>query len=303
MRELAVELKKEGLTIAELASIYRHHNYVKKLGADELQIESLIENLLVGAQSLPQEKIIDLVNMLFEFSESESIPLTELPVFINHKLEEKKRLEKEIQKSRAILDKENIDIKTLEDSKKLNDELKKYGLSTEAPHKLVSVVQSFSEMGYDPQKIVSHYTHTKSLEQKERHLKKYCKVLESRAARYQEIFPVCERVVSMGIGLSLVLALETAVIKKIGEYGVLPSVAPYRVMREIDDYNKNGGMNKHLNDTFMKVQMVNLVSARQNNAIMALARLQFQGISEDQILKTCRVIEMNGKTPTVASQK
>jgi len=91
MRELAVELKKEGLTIAELASIYRHHNYVKKFGADELQIESLIENLLVGAQSLPQEKIIDLVNMLFEFSESESIPLTELPVFINHKLEEKKK--------------------------------------------------------------------------------------------------------------------------------------------------------------------------------------------------------------------
>jgi hypothetical protein len=100
-----------------------------------------------------------------------------------------------------------------------------------------------------------------------------------------------------------VLALETAVIKKIGEYGVSPSVAPYRVMRDIDDYNKNGGMNKHLNDTFMKVQMVNLVSARQNNAIMALARLQFQGISEDQILKTCRVIEMNGKTPTVASLK
>src|SRR5436190_17998939 len=66
MRELAVQLKKEGLTFAEFASIYRLHNYIKKLGANEEQIESLIVNLLDGANSIPQRKIVELVNQLFE---------------------------------------------------------------------------------------------------------------------------------------------------------------------------------------------------------------------------------------------
>jgi len=53
VRELAVQLKKEGTTLAEFACIFRRHNYIKKLGVTEEQIESLICNLLEGARSLP----------------------------------------------------------------------------------------------------------------------------------------------------------------------------------------------------------------------------------------------------------
>src|SRR5438874_13658808 len=79
IRELAVQLKKEGTTLAEFASIYRRHNYIKKLGANEDQIESLIVNLLNGANSVPNEKIVDLINQLFELSKSESITPAEVP--------------------------------------------------------------------------------------------------------------------------------------------------------------------------------------------------------------------------------
>jgi ABC-type Na+ transport system ATPase subunit NatA len=44
IRELAVQLKKDGTTLAEFVSIYRRHNYIKKLGTSEDQIESLIRN-------------------------------------------------------------------------------------------------------------------------------------------------------------------------------------------------------------------------------------------------------------------
>jgi hypothetical protein len=54
---------------------------------------------------------------------------------------------------------------------------------------------------------------------------------------------------------------------------------------------------EHLNDTFMKVQMMNLVSAHQNNVMMTLPRLLFQGVTENQILHACRFIEMNGHNP------
>ena len=76
IRELAVQIKKEGITFPQLALMYRRHNYIKKLGANEEQIESLIANLLDGARSLPEEKIVDLMNQVYEISKSESIPLT-----------------------------------------------------------------------------------------------------------------------------------------------------------------------------------------------------------------------------------
>jgi len=34
-------------------------------------------------------------------------------------------------------------------------------------------------------------------------------------------------------------------------------------------------------------------AAHQNNSIMTLARLQFRGITEDQILNACKLIEVN----------
>jgi hypothetical protein len=66
IRELAVQLRKEGTTLVEFASIYRRNNYIKKLDANEEQIESLISNLLKSSRSIPQEKIVDLVNQLQE---------------------------------------------------------------------------------------------------------------------------------------------------------------------------------------------------------------------------------------------
>ena len=67
-RELAVWSKKEGLSLSEFASMYRRQNYLKKSGANEDQIESLIVNLMNGAKSVPEGKIVDLVNQLFEIN-------------------------------------------------------------------------------------------------------------------------------------------------------------------------------------------------------------------------------------------
>ena len=105
---------------------------------------------------------------------------------------------------------------------------------------------------------------------------------------------MCEQVVSSGIGLPLLMALQAAVIKRIEEDGVPAGAAPFRIMQDIEYYNRQGGMNKQLNDTNKKIQMMNLVLACQKDAISTLMRLQFYGIKEDQILKTCRSIEANG---------
>jgi hypothetical protein len=60
------------------------------------------------------------------------------------------------------------------------------------------------------------------------------------------------------------------------------------VIEDIQYYNKLGGMKKELSDLATKVFVMNQLSARQNNTIMALIKLQSQGVTEDQILSLSR---------------
>jgi hypothetical protein len=76
--------------------------------------------------------------------------------------------------------------------------------------------------------------------------------------------------------------------------------AAYVLMARIDTPGKIADMEKQLNETMMKIQMVNLVSARQNDAVIALAKLQCYGITENQILNLCKTIEVNGHSMTGA---
>jgi hypothetical protein len=182
IRELAVQLKKDGTTLAKFASIYRRHNLIKKLGADEDQIESLIVNLLDGAKSMPPEKIPETINQLFEIAKTESIAPAEVPNYVSQKVEEKRRLQ-EIQKAGVILTLKNIDIQTIEEYKKLEEELKKHGLSMEDPRRLFSILHSINEIGRDPKKIISELGRRKSLRVTERRLKNKDYYLHSRPIR------------------------------------------------------------------------------------------------------------------------
>jgi hypothetical protein len=70
-RKLALEVKKHGVRLNELALHFRLYNCFIKSGASENQVESFIAN--VGTAKVPPEKIIELVNELFNISKAESI--------------------------------------------------------------------------------------------------------------------------------------------------------------------------------------------------------------------------------------
>jgi hypothetical protein len=66
IRELAVEIRKQGLNFADLALHLRLYNYFLKSGASEKAIESFI--IKVSSNDLPPEKVIELVYQLHEIS-------------------------------------------------------------------------------------------------------------------------------------------------------------------------------------------------------------------------------------------
>jgi hypothetical protein len=176
IRELAVYSKKQGVTLGELASRFRLYNYINKLGVKEVDIQSFIANCMNAANSLAPEKIIDLTNQLFDIAKSESNSPSEVTGLIRQKLEETQILE-EIKQRRAILESTNVEIETISKYIQLKEDLSIHNLSLEDPTRLLSILQTIKQIGYEPQKIVAAFARMKSLRQKERQLKSNCEIL------------------------------------------------------------------------------------------------------------------------------
>jgi len=77
--------------------------------------------------------------------------------------------------------------------------------------------------------------------------------------------------------------------------------AAYRVIEDIQDYNRLGGLRAALYKTGMQIYAMNQLSASQSNAVMALIKLQCQGVTEDQILHLSK--QLKGKSAATATMQ
>jgi hypothetical protein len=96
LRQLAVEARQHGWNFADLASHARLYNYFIKSGAAENKIESFIVNVSSGDAS--PEKVIALVNQLYDVSKKESIPLDQMSGYIKENYKKKKSLIKTLKR-------------------------------------------------------------------------------------------------------------------------------------------------------------------------------------------------------------
>lgn len=98
------------------------------------------------------------------------------------------------------------------------------------------------------------------LRQTEKGLKDNCRVLEERVARCQSVLPLCERIVRLRIGIGELLAFHTDVSEKAEMHHMSMESAAYRVIEDIRDYNKLGGIKKQLSDVTTKAFVMNQFS-------------------------------------------
>jgi hypothetical protein len=121
------------MTLSDMAEHVRLNNYIRKLGADLEQIESLVSNI---ANSYEPQKLIDTANQIAQISTSESIPLDLMADYIRQQKEDKQRLEDEIQEAKVVLQRKNVDIQTLNNYKKLGEQLNSQRLSMADPRSM-----------------------------------------------------------------------------------------------------------------------------------------------------------------------
>ena len=118
-------------------------------------------------------------------------------------------------------------------------------------------------------------------------------MLAKRIDRHKDTLPLAERIVAMRINTAGLLALEAAVNDLAEMYNLPIYTAAFRVMNDIKDYNKLGGLKKQLAALYAQVYTVKEVCSHQNQAMVALVKLKSYGITEDDILNLNNYLERN----------
>ena len=281
IREFVVESRKHGLTLSNLGPSLRLYNHITKLGANQEQIESLVINLVTSPEP---EKMIDVENQVAQLSRSKSIPLEDLENHVKQEEEEKKRLEEEIKQRRSTLESTNVEIQTTNEYTQLKARLSKYHLSSEDPKKLVTVLDNIKHYRYDPKKIVAVFSNVKSLKRREKALQDNCEILEKRISEDRQVLPLLEQIRSMEIGIDKLLTFCVAVSEKAQKYNLSISAAAYRIIEDLENYNRIGDMQNEIASLAIQRYAINQMSASRDKAITALLKLQYYGISDEEVL-------------------
>jgi hypothetical protein len=109
-------------------------------------------------------------------------------------------------------------------------------------------------------------------------------MLENRIADYREVLPLLERIRVTGIDIDKLIPFNIAVNEKARADKLSISAAAYRVIEDIENYKRIGGMKNEISNLAMQRYAINQMSVPRDKAITALFKLQGYGISGDEVL-------------------
>ncbi|MFL6322584.1 MAG: hypothetical protein ACJ72Q_19205, partial [Nitrososphaeraceae archaeon] len=247
----------------------------------------------VSSSSLPSERIIELLYQLHQISKEAKIPLDQVSGYIKQKLEEKQKIDEEIKQTNDVLQSNKINIETIDEYIRVSEKLNEYSLSFHDTDKLLNVLTNTKEIGFDGKKIVANLRKIKRLDKKEKGLENNCTILSRMLDEYKEIVPLAKKIVGMNIGINELLVFDNAVNQIAKKYNLPTSMAASRLLNEIRDYDKIGGMKREISRLSQQLIVVDGICTNRNKAMRAMLNLQSRGISEDRILYLNDLLEKN----------
>jgi hypothetical protein len=131
---------------------------------------------------------------------------------------------------------------------------------------------------------VAEFSNIKSLKQRENALKDNCAELEKRMSEDRQVIPLLQEIRSMGIGIDKLLPFSLAVNEKARTCNMPISAAAYRVIEDIENYNRIGGLKNEISKLAVQIYGMNEICAPRNKAITSLVKLQSYGISDREVL-------------------
>jgi cell division protein FtsB len=292
LRELAVTLKKIGITPAQCALGFRAAMTMNRLGVKEDDFESFMSDVYHRSKNLglTPESIACYLTNLIEFSKT--VPFSQISEFIQQKADEKIKLEEETQKLKdqikilkdekstselrrtSALYEENITTVQLKSYSELKEALGGYGISidSEIP-KFAKVVHGISQKGYDVGEVINEFSDLESvrkeywscklsipaLERKNDELKQECSTLEEHVKSYNQKLSLSDELQAMGFGFKELKLLRNT-INEIAYANKIPTdQAQQKFYKDIEEeYDDKLGFELQLNKLRSEIAIVNI---------------------------------------------
>jgi hypothetical protein len=303
LRELAVTLKKIGISAAQCAAGSRVAMIMNRLGVKEDNFESFMSDVYSRSKNLglTPESIAYYLTNLIEFSKT--VPLSEISEYIQKKVNEKIKLEEEIQKLKdqikilkdekstselrytSALYEENITTVQLKSYSELKEALGGYGISIDNDvSKFAKLVHGISQKGYDVGKVINEFSDLDSLKTDFWHYrasipslkKKYdelnqeCSTLEQLVNSYNQKLSLYDELQSMGFGLKELKLLHNTINEIAYANNVPADQALQKFYKDIEEqYDDKLGFESQLNKLRSDIVTVNANLNVSRTALLA----------------------------------
>ena len=91
-------------------------------------------------------------------------------------------------------------------------------------------------------------------------------MLEKRMVEYRKVLPLLQRIQCMRIGVDKLLVFSVAVNEKAETYNMLISATVYRVIDDIENYNRIGGLKKEISRLAVQIYGMNRICATRKQS-------------------------------------
>ena len=331
LRELAVALKKIGITANQCAAGFRIAMILIKCGVGENEFLSFVSQIYDGCKKLDlsPEKIISHLKDLLHFSESMS--LSQISGYIEQKASEKRNLEKDIENMRkqiqtleqeksyseelrnASLENERMTASELKWYSDIKTELQKYGIPIQNVSLFAKAVNGLGKYGYDVDKIISEFSDLEflksqiqlyrdsiqALENKHARLTKYCTSLEEMANSYNQRLSKYNELEFMGFGLKELKLFYNTINEIAVANNLSVEQASPKFYKDVEEqYDDKLGFELKLDKLRSEISTVNSELNSSRAALLAqplvgpaLQKLFYNGIREQDIIDLSNLFE------------
>jgi hypothetical protein len=334
LRELGVTFRKVGITPAQCALGFRIAMMIAKLGVkkeDDLEPFILhVYNNCIDLGISPDNVALHMKDLL-EFSKTNLVPLSQISEFIDQKVDEKKRLEEEIQtlkgqiktleaeksssedRRASALHEENMTAAELKSYSDLKEELGQYGIPIGDVSKFAKVVLGISQKGYDVGKVIEEFSDLESarndywsyqesmpsLKKKYDDLNQECSMLEQSVNSCKQKLSLNNELQAMGFGIKELKLLRNTIKEIADANNIPPDQAQQKFYKDIEEqYDDKLGFESQLNKLRSEIATVSNNLTFLRTALLAqplvgpsLQGLFSNGVVEQDIVELANLFE------------
>ena len=298
LRELGIMLRKSRITASQCALGFRLASIMKDLGVDEDSFRMFISEIYNQCMSIGLKPEFIAYNTKQILDLSGSIPLSQIPDYIQEKTNEKRKLEENITRLgdeeleakaslHQALNEKKVSLAELEQFSDLKVELNKLGISLEDVQHFVRIIQGVRQLGYSVDNIVRVVSNLEAssaiqaeleksirdLTVNERDLQEECDRLERLTSIHRQKLSESEQLRNMGFGLRELKLLSNTIREVSAENKISDELAVQKFFGDIEkNYDNKLGYESKLVGLKSEIEGLKSEIDKQNKELSAVPK-------------------------------